>query len=159
MKHGLIGLLLTAGLLMMTGCTPSKLTGDSYSREDARSEQQVRYARVLELRDVAIEGTKSGVGGVAGAAVGGVAASTVGDGGATSTVAGILGAVAGGVVGAKAEEAATRAQGLEITLQYEDDHSVVAIVQEVSAGVRIQVGQRVRVLSLNGQTRVTPVSR
>jgi len=154
MNRSLIGLLLTMSLFA-TGCTPSKLTGDSYSREEARSAQQVRLARVVDLRDVAIEGTKSGIGGVAGAAAGGVAASTVGDGRASSTVAGIIGAVAGGVVGATAEEAVTRAQGIEITVQYEDDNSVVAIVQEVSPNVQFRIGDRVRVLNLKGQSRVT----
>ncbi|VAW72727.1 hypothetical protein MNBD_GAMMA15-1883 [hydrothermal vent metagenome] len=154
MMRSLIGLLLTLSLLA-TGCTSTRLTGDSYSRQDARSEQQVRYARILELRDVVIEGTQSGVGSIAGAAVGGVGASTIGHG-KTSAVAGILGAVVGGVAGSKIEDAATRVQGVEITLQYDDDHSVVAIVQEVSADTRFQVGTRVRVLNLNGQTRVTP---
>ncbi len=157
MTRALTGLLLIMSLLV-TGCAPTKLTGDSYSREDTRSVQQVRYARVLELRDVAIEGTHSGVGSVAGAAAGGVAASSVGHG-KTSAVAGILGAVVGGVAGSKIENAATRVQGVEVTLQYDDDHSVVAIVQEVSPDVRLQVGQRVRVLNLNGQTRVTPSLR
>lgn len=157
MMRGLIGIVLTMSLLV-TGCTSTKLTGDSYSRGDTRSEQRVRYARILELRDVVIEGTNSGVGSFAGAAAGGVAASTAGHG-KTSAVAGILGAVVGGVAGSKIEDAATRAQGVEITLQYDDDHSVVAIVQEVSPNERLQVGGRVRVLDLNGKTRVTPSSR
>jgi outer membrane lipoprotein SlyB len=139
--------------LLATGCVPSKLTGESYSRDDARSPQQVRYATVVDLRPVQIEGTKSGIGGAAGAAVGGVAGSATGDG-KGATIATILGAVAGGIVGAKAEEGVTRAQGVEVTVRYEDNGQIVAIVQEDDPNVRLNIGERVRVLTLNGVTRV-----
>ena len=65
MKKCLIVLLLsvTTGL---AGCA-SNLSGDSYSRSEARRAQQVEYGEIISLRPVQIEGTKTPVG--AGAAV------------------------------------------------------------------------------------------
>jgi outer membrane lipoprotein SlyB len=51
-----------------------------------------------------------------------------------------------------AEEAATKKQGVEITVRL-DSGQIVAIVQQASA-TTFNVGDRVRVLTLNGETRV-----
>ena len=65
----------TAVAMLLSGC-PSNLTGDSYSRADARKVQTIRMGTIESLRPVRIEGTKTPVGAVAGAAVGGIAGST-----------------------------------------------------------------------------------
>jgi outer membrane lipoprotein SlyB len=138
-------------LVLATGCQ-STLTGESYSRSEARKAQQVQYGTVEHLRPVAIEGTKTPIGAGAGAAVGGIAGSSVG-GGKGAAVASVVGAVAGGVAGAAVEEQATKRQGVEITVRL-DDNQTIAVVQQVSPGVSFQVGDRVRVLTLNGTTRI-----
>src|SRR3989338_1900779 len=119
---------LTAGMLSLTGCQ-SSLTGDTYSRDEARTVQTVRLGTIESLRPVKIEGSKTPIGAGAGAVVGGVAGSTVG-GGKGSIVAAVIGAVAGGLIGAATEEGFTRTQGVEITVR-EDDGSMRAYVQEV----------------------------
>ena len=141
---------LTVGL---TGCA-SSLTGDSFSRSDARQVQTIRMGTIESLRPVRIEGTKTPIGAGAGAAVGGIAGSTVG-GGRGSAVAAVIGAVAGGLAGAAAEEGITRTQGVEITVR-EDDGALRAYVQAVDPNQVFRVGQRVRITTVNGQSRVVP---
>ena len=60
----------TALSLLLTGCA-SSLTGDSYSRDDARKVQTIRMGTIESLRPVRIEGTKTPIGAGAGALLGG----------------------------------------------------------------------------------------
>lgn len=106
---------------------------------------------VESVRAVKIEGTKSPVGAGAGAVVGGVAGSTVGSG-KGSAVGAAVGAVLGGLGGAAAEEVVTRQEGVEITVKL-DSGRLLAITQ--AADEEFRVGDRVRVLSGGGTTRVT----
>jgi outer membrane lipoprotein SlyB len=138
-----------AALLVLSGCA-SSLSGSAYERRQARTAHEVQYGVVEEVREVQIEGTKSGVGPMAGAAVGGIAAGSEGKGGA---IAGVLGAVAGGIAGAAIEEGATRQKGLEITVKL-DSGRFLAITQ--AADEEFKKGERVRVLfGARGDTRVT----
>ncbi|MGX5220373.1 MULTISPECIES: glycine zipper 2TM domain-containing protein [Pseudomonas] len=143
-----------AALALMLGGCQSSLTGDTYSRDEARQVQTVRLGTIESLRPVKIEGTKTPVGAGAGAVVGGVAGSTIG-GGRGSAVAAVIGAVAGGLLGAATEEGLTRTQGVEITVR-EDDGSMRAYVQEVEENQVFRVGQRVRIMTVNGTSRVSP---
>lgn len=152
-KPALFTALFAAATLTLGGCT-SNLTGDSYSREEARTVQNVRLGTIESLRPVKIEGSKTPIGAGAGAVVGGVAGSGVG-GGRGSAVAAVIGAVAGGLLGAMTEEGITRTQGVEITVR-EDDGSMRAYVQEVEPNQVFRVGQRVRILTVNGTSRVSP---
>lgn len=141
----------TAVSLALAGCQ-SSLTGDTYSRDEARTVQTVRMGTIESLRPVKIEGTKTPIGAGAGAVIGGVGGSTVG-GGKGSVVMAVVGAVAGGLLGAAAEEGMTRTQGVEITVR-EDDGSMRAYVQEVQPNEIFRVGERVRIMSVNGTSRV-----
>lgn len=143
----------TALSMLLSGCA-SSLTGDSYSRADARKVQTVRMGTIDSLRPVRIEGTKTPIGAGAGAAVGGIAGSGVG-GGSGRAVAAVIGAVAGGLLGAATEEGITRTQGVEITVR-EDDGALRAYVQTVEPNQVFRVGQRVRITNVNGQSRVAP---
>ncbi|MVW75259.1 outer membrane lipoprotein [Pseudomonas xionganensis] len=143
---------LLASLLALAGCA-SKLTGDTYSRAEARTVQTVRMGTIEALRPVQIEGTKTPIGAGAGAVIGGIGGSSVG-GGRGSAVMAVIGAVAGGMLGAAAEEGLTRTQGVEITVR-EDDGSLRAYVQEVEPNQIFRVGQRVRILTVNGTSRVS----
>lgn len=73
-------------------------------------------AVVLSVRPVTIDGSQSGIGGVAGAVVGNVAGASVG-GYRDSLAAGIIGAVIGGVIGNSIERGATTQSGEEIVVQ------------------------------------------
>jgi outer membrane lipoprotein SlyB len=138
--------------MLLTGCQ-SSLTGDSYSRDEARRVQTIRMGTIEALRPVKIEGTKTPIGGAAGAVVGGVGGSAIG-GGKGSIVAAVIGAVAGGLVGSAAEEGLTRTQGVEITVR-EDDGSMRAYVQQVQENEVFRVGERVRISTVDGTSRVS----
>ena len=142
----------TALALTLGGCS-SSLTGDSYSRDEARTVQTVRMGTIESLRPVKIEGTKTPIGAGAGAVVGGVAGSAVG-GGRGSIITAVIGAVAGGLLGAASEEGLTRTQGVEITVR-EDDGTMRAYVQAVAENEVFRVGERVRIMSVNGTSRVS----
>lgn len=151
-KSALLVASFTAMALTLGGCT-SNLTGDSYSRDEARTVQTVRMGTIESLRPVKIEGTKTPIGGAAGAVVGGVGGSAIG-GGRGSIVAAVIGAVAGGLLGSATEEGLTRTQGVEITVR-EDDGSMRAYVQQVQENEIFRVGERVRIMSVNGTSRVS----
>lgn len=136
--------------LLLTGCAGSR-SGSTYSREQTRHEMQVRLGVVESVRAVAMEGTNSGAGSLAGAAVGGVAGSNIG-GGKGQIVGAILGAIFGSMAGSAIEEDATKKTALEITVKLDNGH-LIAVVQE--ADERFNPGERIRVLSGGGTTRVT----
>jgi outer membrane lipoprotein SlyB len=148
MKNTLVALALAAPL---AACITHE-SANAYSKHEAGREQTVRMATVDSVRKVVLEGSQSGVGGAAGGAVGGIAGSQVGHG-AGSNVAAVLGAVAGGVAGNALEHKATTKDALEITVRL-DSGEMRAIVQE--ADQQFVPGQRVRLLSSGGVTRVTP---
>jgi outer membrane lipoprotein SlyB len=138
-------------LVILAGCASSN-RGDVYSRGEARKEQTVRLATVESVRPVQIEGTRTPIGTVAGGAIGGIAGSGVG-GGRGSAAAAVLGAVGGGLAGSAIEEGVTRKQGVEITVRLENGE-LRAIVQEETD--KFVAGQKVRLLSSGGVTRVSP---
>lgn len=139
-----------ASVAVLGGCA-SSMSGGAYSREQARQVQEVQMGVVESVRHVKIEGTKSPVGTGAGAVVGGIAGSNIGAG-KGSTVGTILGAVAGGVAGSMIEEGVMSKDGLEITVKL-DSGRMIAVTQE--ADEQFRVGERIRVLSGGGVTRVT----
>lgn len=143
------GVMLVAAMVL-GGCA-SSMSGGAYTRSQARQAQEVQMGVVESVRQVQLEGTKTPVGTIAGAAVGGIAGSNIG-GGKGSTVGAILGAVAGGVAGSAIEEGVTKKNGLEITVKL-DSGRMIAITQEADEDIR--PGDRVRVLSGGGVTRVT----
>ena len=142
--------LIATSSLLLAGC-PAGLGGKDYSREQVRTVQEVQMGIVESVREVNIEGTKTPIGAGAGAVVGGVAGSTVGSG-RGSVVGATVGAVLGGLGGAATEEAVTRQKGVEITVKL-DSGRMIAITQ--AADEEFRVGDRVRVLSGGGVTRVS----
>ncbi|MDD5240596.1 MAG: glycine zipper 2TM domain-containing protein [Sulfuricella sp.] len=141
---------LAISVTMLGGCA-SSMSGGAYSRGQARQVQEVQMGVVESVRHVKIEGTQSPVGAGAGAVVGGIAGSNVGQG-KGSTVGAILGAVAGGVAGSMLEEGVMSKNGLEITVKLENGR-LIAVTQE--ADEQFNIGERVRVLSGGGVTRVS----
>jgi len=139
-----------ASVAVLGGCA-SSMSGGAYSRGQARQAQEVKMGMVESVRHVKIEGTKSPVGAGAGAVVGGIAGSNIGAG-KGSTVGTILGAVAGGVAGSMIEEGVMSKDGLEITVKL-DNGRMIAVTQE--ADEQFRAGERIRVLSGGGVTRVT----
>ncbi|MDQ6979676.1 MAG: hypothetical protein Q9M09_05775 [Mariprofundaceae bacterium] len=140
-------------MVSLSGCL-SSLSGDTYSRDEARTVHQVEYATIEGLRPIVIEGSKTPIGVILGGAMGGIGGSAVGRG-RGQAAATVLGAAVGAAAGAVAEEMGTRKQGDEITLRREDG-SVISLVQERSPRITFKIGDRVRMLRSNGIIRVTP---
>jgi outer membrane lipoprotein SlyB len=136
--------------LLLTACASSN-SGSVYSRDDARKVQTVKLGVVESVRSVKLEGTKSPVGTVAGAAVGGVAGGSIGHGNG-SVLGAVIGAVAGGLAGSAIEEGVTRKDALEITVKI-DGGGLVAIVQE--SDEQFRAGERVRLIENGETTRVS----
>lgn len=152
MKRILLSLLTC---LYLAGCADD-LSGDTYSRDDARKPMDVSYGTVIGVRPVKIEGDRDFLGQGGGAIIGGMAGNTMG-GGSGRGLTTAIGAVAGAVAGGAAQEGMTRAQGAEITVRL-DSGSTTAIVQEVQHLNEFVTGQRVRLTEGNGNTRVAPLS-
>ena len=138
--------------LLLAGCAGG-LGGGDYERGQTRGVQEVQMGVVESVREVKIEGTKSGIGTGAGVVAGGVAGSHVG-GGKGAIVGSVLGAVVGGVAGAAVEEGTTRQKGIEITVKL-DGGRLIAVTQAAEEKEIFKVGERVRILSGSGVTRVT----
>jgi len=137
--------------LTIVGCA-SEQTGTTYSRGDVGRIQEVAFGVVEYVRAVHIEGTKTPIGTAAGAVIGGLAGSTVGHD-TTSSIAAVAGAIAGGLAGSAAEEGLTRADGVEVAVRMESGE-IISVVQAVDPKVQFKVGDKVRVLTINGVTRV-----
>jgi outer membrane lipoprotein SlyB len=144
--------LIISSILLITGCA-STLSGDSYSREDARKVQSVEFGTIESTRLVIIEGTKTPIGAGAGAIIGGVAGSGVGDG-TGSAIASVIGAVVGGLAGGAAEEGLTKTQGVELVVRLEKTGEVIGLVQKYDKEDPLLEGDRVRITYVNGETRV-----
>lgn len=138
---------------LLAGCAQPGRTGTVYSRGETRQAQTVEMGVVESVRAVTIEGRTNGVAGtVAGAAIGGLVGNSIG-GGRGQDIATVAGAVAGGVAGQRVEEAATRRPGVEIMVRL-DSGRTLSVVQEVDPNASFRPGDRVRVLSGGGSTRV-----
>lgn len=148
MNSRILAALLVA--VTLAGCATSN-SGSTYSRYETQREAVVREGVVDSVREVMIEGTKTPIGTLAGGVIGGVAGSNVG-GGSGRIVGGVIGAVAGGMLGSAAEEGITRKPGYEITVRL-NNGELRSIVQE--ADEQFRAGDRVRLISQDGVTRVT----
>ncbi|MEK7991271.1 MAG: glycine zipper 2TM domain-containing protein [Thiotrichaceae bacterium] len=148
-KLTLIGLMLLS--LVGVGCATSK-DGDVYSRDQSQKIQTVETGKLIDIRTVKIEGTKSSIGTIGGGVIGGIAGSTVG-GGRGSAIAAAVGAIVGGIAGSAVEEGTTRQDGVELTIEL-DSGKVIALVQGFEHESEFMVNDRVRVLHSGRESRV-----
>ena len=137
---------------VLAGCASPGLGGGNYTRGQTRGEMNVRLGTVETVRDVVIDARESGTGTLTGAALGGVAGSTLGRGNKAEVAGAIAGAVIGGLVGSGIEKSANDRKGIEVTVKLEGG-KLVAITQEKDE--EFKVGDRVRILSGQGVTRVS----
>lgn len=136
----------------LTGCTfPS--AGTVVPRSQTQVMQTLELGTVVTVKNVVVEGERTGLGGWGGAAVGAAAASPR-DGryGTEERLASAAGGVAGAVAGQAIEEVATREQAQEITIQLDSGRTVM-ITQETPDGL-FQQGDRVQVAHGPGSARV-----
>jgi len=147
--------MLLAGSLAMTGCAYNSSSADVYSAGQAQREQTVRMGTVESVRGVTIssnDGQPSGLGALGGGALGAVAGSAIG-GGKGSIVTAIVGGLAGAVAGNAVENGVAKRSGVEITVRL--DNGDLRAITQAATGEIFQAGDRVRLLSSAGVTRVT----
>ena len=136
----------------LAGCATPSQSGGAYSQSQTRHEMTVRLGVVESVRQVRIEGNReTPAGTIAGGAVGAAVGGNVG-GGRGQSLGAVVGAVAGAVAGNAIERNVTEKNGVEITVKLEGGQ-MIAITQE--ADEQFRPGERVRVLSGGGSTRVT----
>lgn len=145
---------LVASAAVLAGCAHDTASSSVYSYGQAQREQVVRLGTVQSVRPVTIQQDRtSGAGVVAGGALGGVAGSGVG-GGRGQVLAAIGGGLLGAYAGDRIEQAAGKTRGLEIVVLLDNGETrVVAQADDVP----LSVGQRVRMISGGGPTRVVPM--
>lgn len=137
---------------LFVSCAQQSLTGDAYSRNETGQAQAVKHGRITSIRYVQIEG-----GTAAGTVLGGVAGGVLGNqigGGTGRTLATIGGAGLGAVAGSHAQKAIDSRQGLEIQVRLDGGGSI-AVTQEANPREPFSQGDRVRVLTNGGRTRIT----
>ncbi|HEY9572099.1 MAG TPA: glycine zipper 2TM domain-containing protein [Pusillimonas sp.] len=145
---------LLGSLAVLSGCANDSASSSVYTYGQAQREQVVRIGTVEAVRNVTIQKERSsGAGVLAGGALGGVAGSTIG-GGTGNVLATIGGGILGAVAGNAVENQVGKTKGLEITVRLDNGETRV-IAQ--AADVAIAPGQRVRLISGNGPTRVVPM--
>jgi outer membrane lipoprotein SlyB len=144
-----------ASSLVMTGCAYNSSSADVYTASQAQREETVRMGTVDSVRAVKISsnnGQPSGLGAIGGGALGAVAGSAIG-GGRGSILTGIVGGLAGAVAGNAVENGTAVRDGVEITVRL-DNGDMRAITQSATGEI-FRAGERVRLLSSGGVTRVT----
>ena len=112
---------------------------------------QVQDATVLSVRPVTIDGSQSGIGGVAGGVTGAIAGSSVG-GRREGQVVGVIGAVAGAVIGNAIERSATKEDALEIIVQLRNGERRSVI--QAKGSENFNSGDPVILVTTGGKTRV-----
>ncbi|WP_186310826.1 glycine zipper 2TM domain-containing protein [Paraburkholderia sp. BCC1886] len=154
MKRAVVATLI-GGSLALSGCAYNSSSADVYTASQAQREETVRLGTVDSVRAVKISsnnGQPSGLGAIGGGALGAVAGSALG-GGTGSIVTGIIGGLAGAVAGNAVENGAAIRDGVEITVRL-DNGDLRAITQSATGEI-FRAGERVRLLSSGGVTRVT----
>lgn len=136
--------------LALSAC--STTSPDVVQRGDAQRLSQVQDATVLSSRPVVVDGSQSGIGGVAGGVTGAIAGSSVG-GRREGQIVGVIGAVAGAVIGNAVERSATREDALEIIVQLRNGERR-SIVQ-ARGNESFNAGDPVVLVTTGGKTRIT----
>lgn len=140
---------------MAGGCAYNPSSADVYSASQAQREETIRMGTVESVRGVKIQandGQPTGIGALGGSALGAVAGGAIGSGWgsvAASVVGGIIGMVAGNAV----ENGVAIHDGVEITVKL--DNGDLRAITQAASGETFQAGDRVRILSSGGVTRVT----
>ena len=144
-------LAIAACALLVGACAYPPAGSRDYHAYHAGAAQSVQFGVVESVRDVRLHGPNTGFGGASGAALGMVAGSNVG-GGSGQFVGAVAGTILGGIIGNSIEQSATEAPGIEVTVLM-DSGKYMAVVQ--AADEMFKAGDRVRVMSGRGLTRVT----
>lgn len=154
-----LALILATSAALLTACAQTgqyvpnnrPTSGNLYQHHESLNEMQVRYGEIVGLRPVSLEKNETGAGLVGGAVLGGLAGNSVGKGRGRklATIAGVIG---GAMAGSAIERTTGRSDGVEIAVRMNNGQEV-AVVQNNDQDLR--VGDRVRLTTTNGHTRVS----
>lgn len=149
-------ILLLVFSLIFVGCQSSS-SRSHYPISSTGMAKQLDGGTIIDLREVVIDGSSSGIGAYGGAIGGSVAGGTIGADVSGTSLGAAVGAaggmIAGGVVGPKIEKALTSKRAQELTIQM-DEGGTIVVVQEIREP-RFNIGDPVRVDSnLAGAARV-----
>jgi outer membrane lipoprotein SlyB len=137
---------------LLLGACASDLGANDYNRSSIGQISRSDSGIIVSSRAISIEGTKSGVGTVGGAAIGGIAGSQFGGGRAENAAGAIIGAIVGGLVGSAIENNATETEGFAYTIELDRDGDIITITQAggypIPNGtpVWVEYGERARVI-------------
>lgn len=145
-------LALSLSSLLFVSCAQRSLTGDAYGRSQVGRTRTVQSGRITSLRNVKIEG-ETRAGSVMGSVAGGFLGREVGRG-AGRTVGAVGGSILGGAVGSRAQKNLSGRPGLEMEIAL-DGGKRISVTQQVDPKEPFRVGDRVRVLSGGGSTKIT----
>ncbi len=142
--------------LIFVGCQSSS-SRSRYPISSTGMAKQLDDGTIIDIREVVIDGSSSGIGAYGGAIGGSVVGGTVGaeiSGTSLGTAVGAAGGmIAGGVVGPKIEKALTSQRAQELIIQM-DEGGTIVVVQEIREP-RFNIGDPVKVDSnLAGAARV-----
>ena len=145
--------IVAAMLVTLGGCATSADKPSYGNPQTSGNTYSVRYGKIVEVREVNIEGYHDGLGTYGGGLVGYEVGRTLG-GGSGSNVAGAVVSVAGAIAGRAVQEKATSKDGYELTIQYDNGDTVVVVQPKADEEV-LRVDDPVRVLvSRSGSARV-----
>jgi outer membrane lipoprotein SlyB len=136
----------------LAACAP-QYSADRVGAGQAMTAQTVSFGTVTSARNVVVEGGQGSQ--LAGAVLGGVAGAALGNQvgrGTGQDIATVVGGTAGVVAGQQAGRAAASVNSIEWTVQLDNGQSI-AVIQSDPV---FSIGQRVRVTSGGGQTRLSP---
>lgn len=138
--------------LALFSCFPKDLSGSSFSRDEVGRAQTIRIGTVQSMRHVKIQGGQN-AGTAIGTLAGAIAGSQVG-GGSGETLGILGGAAVGAAAGGAVQQGIGNKQGIEITIQMDDEPNPVSIVQQYQEGETFNIGDRVRVIYGSERIRV-----
>jgi outer membrane lipoprotein SlyB len=141
-----------AAMLAVGACAPRN-TNTTYTSADIGRSAEVSYGVIVSMRPVTIQGGRTGIGTLGGAAAGATAGSFIGGDPRMHILGAIGGAIVGGLAGTAVESSATTGQAVEFIIR-EDTGQTISVVQTNEEG--FQPNERV-VLTRGARTRIARV--
>jgi len=141
-----------AAMLAVGACAPRN-TNTTYTGADIGRSAEVSYGVIVSMRPVTIQGGRTGIGTLGGAAAGATAGSFIGGDPRMHILGAIGGAIVGGLAGTAVESSATTGQAVEFIIR-EDTGQTISVVQTNEEG--FQPNERV-VLTRGARTRIARV--
>lgn len=145
--------ILAAGLVMLVvGACSGIHSNDTYKRGELGRSAQIEKGVIVSVREVNVEGTRSGAGTIGGAVAGGAIGSTIGGNDFVRVASAVGGAVIGAVVGTAAEEGVTSGSATEFIIRKENGDTFVILQND---GEKMQPGAPVLII-YGEKTRIVP---